>query len=237
MNIFLQEQKLNFSKIMRLFSFLIFSLFLHGCLTGPDDRRSNPNDPKSPEFIVEFTQPSALANTENRNLRIFWQNKSSYTEGFIIEKKLDNKFVSIDTLGFVSAFTDSSNEYSLELTYRVTSFLRNEKGKIRNKYSQKTDSIDYGNIRNVAAFADSDTLKIQWFRNTRFDDLTVIDVQEQGASSWSEFIQIEYPQDEFIRVATDLSVSKNYNFRIRLYLRDHKNNLVKYHESITSYTF
>ncbi|MEX0610275.1 MAG: hypothetical protein WD016_08715 [Balneolaceae bacterium] len=221
---------------MKLLKAFILVFLFSGCLTGPDDSRSNPNDPKSPSFIADFSPPQVRTSPNNKALNVGWTSRSQYGEGFIVEKKLSDTYVALDTLIKTSFYIDSSKEYSLDLMYRITSFLTNDKGELTNKFSQETKAIDFGDISNSTAFANGDSISVQWFSEFMFDDITTIEMRENSTSSWNEIYRNENADGDFHRVTFGLPVENSYDFKISLFIINHDSKPEKFHEKIISYS-
>lgn len=219
---------------LKAFSLLFL---LTGCIIGPDDSRSNPNDPKSSNFRADFSQPQVKTNQSNKDLTVIWSNRSRYGSGYIVEKKLSDTYEIIDTLRNNTIYVDSSKEYSRDLKFKITSFIENDKGDLSNKYSQETEAINFGNISNATAFANDDSLSIQWYNQKKFTELTTIEMREKNSTEWSELYSNSKLDGIFQRVTFDLSVDKSYEFKISLYLINYKSQLQKFHEKVISYGY
>lgn len=220
---------------MNFYKALSLLFLLSSCITGPDDSRSNPNDPKSSNFIAEFSQPQVKTNQSNTDLTVIWNNQSNYGSGFIVEKKLSDSYEVMDTLRNKTIYIDSSKKYSLDLKFRVTSFVENDKGDISNKFSLETEGINFGNVSNATAFANNDSISVQWYNQKKFTELTTIEIREKNTTEWSELYSDSKFDGIFQRVSFDLPVDKNYEFKISLYLINYKSQHQKFHEKVISY--
>ncbi len=209
-------------------------ILLNGCLlSGPDSSRININDPDSPFFFPQISDLNTSISSTDRSLIITWRDDSSFNEGFLIEKKFsqNENYRLIDTVKS-PFFTEPLQQYSTGMTYRISTFYLNEES-IKRGLMLESDSLDFGDIRNVGVFSSNDTVFVQWFRRTAFDDLTDIEFKISSESKWETIKTIENSeaQDNFIRTNFTLPKGASYNFRIKLYLESFSGNLENFHTS------
>ncbi len=209
------------------------SLFLFfGCLSGPDASRINLNDPDSELFNPKFSDLQVRASKTDKRITMFWINRSDYNEGFIIKRRFSSKgkFEPVDTIT-TSSYAELLTSYSLDMEYQVSSyFLRNNN--IELGQSSETESIDYGGLTNLAYTSQSDTVFVQWFRRTAFDDRVTIEYKDQNATEWSIIATVQQAEvnGEFHRTSFVLPKGKNYDLRIEASLQNNKNEYETFYE-------
>ena len=221
---------------MKHVNLLIIIIFLNGCITGSEYERTNSLDPDSPKFKAEFSDPKALLRLDDRAFQIQWISRSSYEDGHLVEKKLDNKFLVLDTLLTESFYMDSSGEYTTDMKYKISSFRFDENGNIKNKFSKKVEKINFGNVRSLTAFKNNDSLSIQWFRNSFLDDLTIIEFRADSDDSWNELYSENQHTTTFRRISFDLPLNQNYEFRIRLFMDNYDQELEEFYTDTVYYS-
>lgn len=220
-----------------LFIFGVILLLLSGCISGPDVSRINKNDPDSEFYYPKFSSLKALLSSSEKRININWVDKSQFNDGFLIKKRLSKKdnFITIDT-AYSSAFKEYLEDYSLEMEYEITSFyIRNN----RVKFGQhsRIDSLYFGKIEYVGYYSQNDTLFVQWFRDTAFDDRTTIKYKQQNSSNWevlSTIVQADLP-DDFYRTYFKLPTGIKYDFRIEVDLQNYKDEFETFYRREFSY--
>lgn len=217
-----------------ILSFVVLLILLTGCIFSPNDSRINPYDPKSPYFELNFSNLQATAADRDKSIKVSWRNESEYTDGFIVWKKLDKNFKAVDTLRQSTFHIDSSGEYSLNLQYKVAPFYENN-GKIQPQKAQVTPQIDYGSVTQHAVISSGNGLIIQWTNSSFFDDLTILEYKEANSNKWQELFSTEQRTDKNFREFFELSQQQKYDFKISLFLKNHKGKLQHFSEVEFSY--
>ncbi|MEQ8523403.1 hypothetical protein [Gracilimonas sp.] len=220
---------------MKHSTFLLIILFLNGCIIGSEYERTNSLDPDSPKFKADFSDPEAILKLDDRAFQIQWISRSSFDDGHLIEKKLNNKFFTLDTLLSESFYMDSSGEYTTDMEYKISSFRFDEKGNIKNKFSKKIKKINFGNVRSLTAFRNNDSLSIQWFRNSFLDDLTILEFRSDNDENWNELYSENQQRDTFRRITFDLPLDQSYEFRIRLFMDNYKHEQEEFYSDTIYY--
>lgn len=214
------------------------SLFsLQGCLFGPNDVRTNTYDPKSPYFAPNFSQPVIHTNRSDNDIYISWRNESEYGSGFFIDKKLEKSYKRIDTLYSGSSYVDSTKKYSVKLKYRVTSILENEYGILEEKVSKETEEISFGQIHSAAVFRSQNSIAVRWFDGSHFDDKTTIEYRKRGNNKWREIFSTGRLTDEYQIQTFEIPVDQEYDFRISMFLMNHKGVFEKFDENVLKYGY
>ena len=202
------------------------SLFIFfGCLSGPDSSRINSYDPGSEIFKPLFSDLKIKVPTTEKRTLISWVDRSAYNDGFIVKRRYSSKgkFEPIDTISAPS-FTELLTDYSLEMEYQISSYyLRGDK--INLGQSTETEHIDFGGLTSIGHFSQNDTVFVQWFRNTAFDDRITIEYKEQNSSQWTTISTVQQSEmaGEFHRTSFVLLKGQTYNLRIEASLLNYKN--------------
>lgn len=221
---------------MRIFLFLVVIASSFACLSGPNDSRDNPLDPDSPIFLPNFSQPIIGSNTSNQNFNISWITNSPSIDGFILEKSLNGDFVPLDTLNAERSFVDSSKKYSLDLFYKLKPYqFRSDGNSFRILGEKISDTLSFGGFSNAAVFNLQDSIAVQWFRQTNFDDVTKIEFKPKTETNWQELKTIPLPTQGFQRHSFLLNQNASYDFRITLFLINFEGVQEKFFERILSY--
>lgn len=221
----------------RLSLFLSCILFLFsGCLLSePDASRINENDPKSPFFSPNLSDLNTNVSPTEKKVGVNWKDESRFNEGFFIEKKFskNDKYKTIDTVN-VSIFTENLNEYTIGLQYRVTSFYL-QNGVYQRGMKLETDSLNFGRLANFGYFSSNDTVFVQWYRRTAFDDLTTVEYKPTNDAEWNTGVTI--PQDvldsDFFRANFVLPRGRSYNLRINAFILNKNEDLEQFFTSPT----
>ena len=206
------------------------------CDAGINTQRSNSLDPNSPFYAPIFILLEAKTSTIDNTIQLTWINRASRVDGFLVEKRFNTEdiFFPIDTTT-VESIVDSTRELSLNLQYKVSSFLI-VKGKIDPRYSLiLSEPLDYGEIKKISTFTESDSIFIQWFSKTHFDDQIVIEYKLPTDIDWSHLETITNPDSEFYRAGIEKTINESYDFRITLYLENYKGELEAFDQKVYSY--
>lgn len=214
--------------------FLLLSLFFsHGCiLSSPDASRINENDPESPFFEPKLSELNSNVSPVEKRISLNWKNESRYNDGFFVEKKFSNNdsYKITDTV-VVSTFSEALNSYNIDLKYRVTTFYL-ENGIPKKGMNLETDSLNFGRLTNIGHFTSNDSVFVQWFRRTAFDDQITVEYKPTNSSEWivgKTVLQSEMASD-FYRTNFTLPTG-NYNIRINAFIINNKENLEKFFTS------
>tara|TARA_R110002096_G_scaffold170131_3_gene342198 strand:- start:2936 stop:3619 length:684 start_codon:yes stop_codon:yes gene_type:complete len=212
-------------KCITTYIFGLSLLLFFGCLSGPDSSRINSYDPGSEIFKPLFTDLKIKVATTEKRAQISWLDRSAYNDGFIVKRRYSSKgkFEPIDTTSTIS-FTELLTDYSLEMEYQISSYyLRGNK--INLGQSTETEHIDFGGLTSIGYFSQNDSVFVQWFRNTAFDDRITIEYKEQNSSQWSTISTIQQSEmsGEFHRTSFVLPKGQTYNFRIEASLQNYNN--------------
>tara|TARA_R110000868_G_scaffold378658_7_gene644211 strand:+ start:6258 stop:6974 length:717 start_codon:yes stop_codon:yes gene_type:complete len=221
-------------KPLLLSIWLLFSF--SGCLLSiPDGSRINENDPDSPLFHPKLSNLDANVSSLEKQITLNWKDESLFNDGFYIEKKFskNDSYKKVNTIE-TSFFSETTTEYSIDLQYRVTSFYL-EDGLYKKGMDLETDKLDFGSLTNIGYFSNNDTVFVQWFRKTAFDDVITIEYKPTSNSVWNTALTIT--QDEittdFFRTNFLLPIGKSYNLRIIASLLNHSGYLEPFYVSPT----
>ncbi len=212
--------------------FISLIFFFSGCLLSiPDASRINENDPESPLFNPKISNLNSFISPSEKEISLNWNNESSFNDGFFIEKRFStkSKYTKIDTLE-ASFFSEALNEYGIDMQYRITSFYI-ENGSFKKGMELETESLDFGRISNIGYFSSNDTVFVQWFRRTAFDDITTVEYKLTSSSDWNTAITIEQDEMEsdFFRTNFILPTGKSYNLRVIVSLSNQNENLENFY--------
>lgn len=225
--------------IKSILIYLLIPFFLYGCLlSGPDSSRINENDPESPFFKPKLSELKSSVSSTEKLITLNWKNESKFNDGFFIEKKIssNNSYKIMDT-SKVAVYSESLSTYSIDMKYRVTTFYIDE-GVTKRGMKLETDSLDFGELLNFGYFSSDDTVFVQWFRGTSFDDITTIEYKPTNATELNTALTVEQEKisSDFYRTYFILERGESYNLRIRAFLIDHKEELKNFYTS-SSFTF
>lgn len=215
-----------------LFIFGVILLLLSGCISGPDVSRINKNDPDSEFYYPKFSSLKALLSTSEKRININWVDKSQFNDGFLIKKRLSKKdnFTTIDTANS-SFFKEIIDNYSLAMEYEISSYYLKDDIV---KYGQRTrtDSLNFGKLYNLGYFSKGDTVFVQWFRDTAFDDRTTIKYKEQNSSNWKTLSTIPQADlsDDFYRTSFVLPIGRAYDFKVEASLENYRGNFETFYK-------
>ncbi len=212
-------------KCITTYFFGIILFLFYGCLSGPDTSRINSYDPGSEVFKPRFTELKIIVPATEKRSLISWVDRSAYNDGFIVKRRYSSKenFEPIDTIS-TSSFTELLTDYSFEMEYQISSYyLRGDK--INLGQSTVTEQMDFGGLTSIGYFSQNDTVFVQWFRDTAFDDRISIEYKEQNSSQWTTISTIQQSEmsGEFYRSSFVLPIGQTYNFRIEASLQNYKN--------------
>ena len=219
------------------FSFIFGILILiSGCLPGPNDSRSNPHDPESPDFIPYFEALTVSVSDNSTIVNLGWNDKSFYEDGFIIEKRYDqnSEFFPFDTT-LARLYSDTTNLYSLDLQYKVSSVVQQNDGSLDKRYSLETEPINFGYLNNTSAFSNNDSVFVQWYNKSFFITQITVEYKERTSSDWIFLSALTDISDSFMRVKYDLPVNSKLDFRVKLYLKNYTGKLEEFYSQLIYY--
>ena len=217
---------------LNLFIWSVTLLLLAGCISGPDVSRINPNDPESDFYYPKFSNLQSFLSSNEKRVTLSWIDKSQFNEGFRVRMRYnqDDDFTTIDTTTF-SSYNEVLSNYSLGMEYEITSFYTNNNG-IKFGQSEKTDSLNFGKISSLGYYSQNDTMFVQWFRDSAFDDRTTIKYKQQGSSDWETLFTILQADltDDFYRTSFVLPRGLQYDFRVEVDLQNYKDEFETFYE-------